>query len=461
MFKIKYIFILFLILISCSKSKTPSAGSLINTSHLEHLFQKIEIDQDISLGTIWIYSNAPDYQLVTDDDEGFTCVDDVSRALVFYCRQYKIKPVPDNLDKIESLTRFLLYMKADNGYYYNFMFPDNGINSLHINSRPIPAFWSWRVLWALTELNLLDSHELDDLKTQVQPYIEQLINNIEQLFLSESEMLEFEGIQIPSAVAEFGADQIALIMICLTNYYQINNSPDIKDLVLKLGHYLIAVQHGDEDVFPYFAFMSWKNIWHAWGNMSAYALLNSGHSLGNDQFIAAGLNEVKHFYSYCIEQAYFHNFRIIRKNDSLLAIDVNKFPQISYDIRPMIFASLEAYNITEDESYAIKAGKLATWYLGDNPASQVMYDHSTGRSFDGIDSFTKTNYNSGAESTIEALLSIQAVETNVIARQVLMDHFTKMESVSSPPRLSDEGNDGQSYYPTQPYTGTPDRRKTK
>ena len=63
------------------------------------------------------------------------------------------------------------------------------------------------------------------------------------------------------------------------------------------------------------------------------------------------------------------------------------------------------------------------WYFGNNPASQVMYDHLTGRAFDGINSATKTNFNSGAESTIEALLSIQAMESNATAKQIVMKHF--------------------------------------
>ena len=85
----------------------------------------------------------------------------------------------------------------------------------------------------------------------------------------------------------------------------------------------------------------------------------------------------------------------------------------------MIYASLEAFHITGDEAYAILASKLTLWYFGNNPAKQVMYDHLSGRTFDGINSASKTNYNSGAESTIEALLSIQAMESNAIAKRIV------------------------------------------
>ena len=419
----RYILLFTVVLNACSGTETSHDDTFINTAHLEHLFQEININGHIRLGTIWIYSNAPDYPLVNDADEGFTCIDDVSRALVFYCRQYKREPNAGNLGKIESLTRFIMYMKANNGYYNNFMFPDNGINTLHPNSRATPNFWSWRAFWSLTELNLLESPELYDLRIQSQPYLEQLLDNIEELFSVESKPMEIEGIAIPSVLAEYGADQVALLMIGLTNYYQINNTPAIKELLLKLGHYLLAAQYGDENSPPYFAFLSWKNIWHAWGNMQAYALLYTGRIFQYVQFIDAGLNEVKHFYPFCIEQDFLTEFSLVKDNDSLIIHDLNQFPQISYGIRPMVFASLEAFQITGDETYAILTGKLIMWYFGNNPAKQVMYDRLTGRAFDGINSATKTNFNSGAESTIEALLSIQAMESNAIAKQIVMEHF--------------------------------------
>ena len=422
MLNFKYILLFLILLSSCSKNNAPSTNdSLLNTSHLEHLYQEVEIN-NTHLGTIWIYCDAPDYQLVADDDEGFTCVDDVARTLVFYCRQYKDYPDQEILNKIKSFTRFLLYMKANNGYFYNFMFPDEAINTTHTNSLPIPNFWSWRAFWAFSELNLLDSPELDSLKAQTIPLMEDLTNKIDQIFISNYSTIIIDGIEIPSWVADQGADQIALIMMSLTNYYQVNKSSVVYDLLLRLGNSLIATQYGDKDKFPHYAFLSWKNIWHAWGNTQAYALLYTGRILQNDQFINAGLNEVDHFYPYCLKRGFICEFKIIMNNDSITESDFHTFPQIAYGITPMVFASLEAYIITGDESYANLAGDIATWFFGNNSAGQLMYDYVTGKGFDGIDSASKINYNSGAESTIEALLSIQAIESNYIAKKIVKNY---------------------------------------
>jgi hypothetical protein len=419
----RYVCLLVIVFSACTGGKASRPDTLINTSHLEHLFQEVQMDEQISLGTIWIYSNAPEYELVNDTDEGFTCVDDVSRALTFYCRQYQGIPHEEYMEKIESLTQFIIYMQADNGYFNNFLFPDDGINTLHTNSRATPNFWSWRAFWSLTELNLLESPELNDLKARSQPCVERLLDNILELFAEEDKAVEVAGITMPAVFTKFGGDQVGVLMAGLANYYQKNPAPAVRELILKLGTYLLAAQHGDENSPPYFSFLSWKNTWHAWGNLQAYALLYSGRILQNEAFIDAGLKEVTHFYPFCIEQDFLNEFNLTKENGEMIIRDLKRFPQISYGIRPMVYASLEAYEITGKEAYARLASELVMWYFGNNPARQQMYDRISGRGFDGINSPTKTNFNSGAESTIEALLSIQAVESNEHVRQLVMEQL--------------------------------------
>ncbi len=85
-------------------------------------------------------------------------------------------------------------------------------------------------------------------------------------------------------------------------------------------------------------------------------------------------------------------------------------PQIAYGIRPMVFACMKAYEVTGDTKYKTRANQLATWFSGQNPAHAAMYDPATGRGYDGISNSNQINRNSGAESTIEALLTMQAIE---------------------------------------------------
>jgi len=91
----------------------------------------------------------------------------------------------------------------------------------------------------------------------------------------------------------------------------------------------------------------------------------------------------------------------------------------------MIYACLEAYKITNDKKYALQAGEIAWWLFGDNDLGKSLYDRKTGRCFDGISSEEKLNKNSGAESTIEALLSLIEIEQNLISKNTLMEYILR------------------------------------
>ena len=71
--KIKFLVVTaILFLTSCSEKDSvqlTSTNSLINTSHLDSLYEEINVEGK-SMGIIHIYSNYPDYKWIGDDDEG-------------------------------------------------------------------------------------------------------------------------------------------------------------------------------------------------------------------------------------------------------------------------------------------------------------------------------------------------------------------------------------------------------
>ena len=78
--------ILFLIVISFILNGQISycqSEFIVNKSHLDYLYKEIIVDGK-EMAIVHIYSNAPDYKYVGDDDEGYACVDDAARAAVFY-----------------------------------------------------------------------------------------------------------------------------------------------------------------------------------------------------------------------------------------------------------------------------------------------------------------------------------------------------------------------------------------
>lgn len=399
---------------ACAPPVPPLQESSVNASHLDHLYEEVTLEGN-TLGAIWIYCEAPDYHLVGDEDEGFTCVDDVARALVFYCREYKRNPSPEILDKISALSEFVLAMQSENGYFHNFLLPGPEINTTHQNSVAIPGWWTWRAMWALSEVNFVQAEELAGLQSRGRLVIDSLVQKLHLLCISSTDTAVFDGLVVPACFTEtLGADQAGVILAGLANHYQVAPSDSLRNLILSMGERVMRMQVGDAESWPYGAFLSWRNYWHAWGNLQAYGLLYSGRILKHEPFIQAGLAEVRHFYPYFLEKNGFAGFKVIVESDSLNILEFNSFPQIAYNVRPMIFASVEAWTITGDTLYLQTAERLAAWLSGSNPAGERMYDPATGRTFDGITSPEEVNRNSGAESTIEALLSLQAIESHGI-----------------------------------------------
>src|SRR4030095_1030710 len=127
----------------------------VNTTHLDQLYEEKNVEGH-AVGIVHIYSEYPDYHWVGDNDEGIACVDDASRASVFYLRQYVSTSSPQYLDKGLKLLHFIMHMQATNGYFYNFIWEDGSINKSGRTSEAIPTWWSWRSLWAMGEaINIL------------------------------------------------------------------------------------------------------------------------------------------------------------------------------------------------------------------------------------------------------------------------------------------------------------------
>ncbi len=399
------------ILFSCCSNINYNNGDnnidSLNISHLIHLYTKIILPCESEVGVIHIYSEYPDYNFVIEPDEGFTCIDDVARAIVLIANSHND---PDNktIKEMHALMpEFILNMQADNGYFYNFLRKNKTINKTYPTSIPEPNWWSWRAFLAL------ESYPASWHTTapRAQEAINKLVHNILNEYLNKPlKFKTIEGIKLPAWLPhETAADQTGILIIALVKYYQRTQQEEALTLIEKFAEGLLHMQKGDSSSFPYGAYLSWNNIWHAYGNIQAYAMLKTGQLLGRDDFIHSALLEIDHFYPYLITQNYLNYFIIKYNNIDYEIIEMEQFPQIAYGIRPMVFACLEAYDVTGKDKYLKMAEQIASWFTGKNPAGKIMFDHNTGRCYDGIMSPDDINLNSGAESTIEALLTMQAI----------------------------------------------------
>jgi hypothetical protein len=402
---------------ACQTKVEHQPMSLINTAHLDHLYDEMVVGGD-SVGVIHIYSEYPDYTFVDDADEGFSCVDDVARAAIFYARQFKQKGNLEHERKMKMLTRYIFALQAPNGYFYNFIWPDGTINKEGITSKPIPDWWSWRALWALGEVyHVLSPRQNEPILAEINLHRSKLITALlrEPGFYSDSTIV-IEGITIPTWLPEGSASSEAAILLCgLTDYYtqqaETGAAQDsIAQLMKRLGAGITLMQANQPDSVFNGALLSWQNLWHAYGQAQSYALLKAGKVLEDGGMIQAAMREITLFYPAMIKSGGWDHFYLRKSGNALTRYDEKVFPQIAYGKRPAIWACLKAVELGGDSTILNTAVDLGNWFFGDNPASRAMYDPMTGRCFDGINSATDVNQNAGAESTIEALLAMQALE---------------------------------------------------
>ena len=403
---------------SCKKeqpvAQTPTTTSrYVNLSHLDKLYQTVKLASNgTEVGTVAIYSEAPDYHLVADSDEGFTCIDDVARAALFLLREPDLATSTEKQAMLRATTEFVLQLQADSGYFYNFLWPDRTINKTFQTSVAEANFWSWRALWLLTEAYPYYQKADATLAGRMQAATQKLTSNMLRDFGNKPKEYDFvKGIQVPKWLPfGSGTDQAAIMLLSLSNIYQQTPNADVLKLIELLGDGIVAMQYGDAGKYPYGAILSFENTWHAYASDQSYALLRVGKALNKPAWITAARREIDNFYPYLIQLGYLESFQVQQPGSEVQPIKSSQVSQIAYGIRPMVWAALEAYDQTKDAKYADLAGQLTSWFLGKNVANTAMYDVTTGRGYDGITSSSQINRNSGAESTIESLWAFQRIE---------------------------------------------------
>ncbi len=400
------------------KGASSKQLKLTNPAHLNHLFEKVHVNGQ-EVGVIHIYAQAPDYNWLGDDDEGIACVDDAARAVVFYLRFYDATGDKQSLDRARLLLKFVLEMQAENGLFYNFIWPDLSIHKDGITTKPILGWWTARAIWALGEgtraFRKIDPQFADELHNCAR----RSYSHLDTLMQKYGEIKQYQGFSVPQwLLYNSAADATSELMLGLIAFLKDGQGALESGYIHKFAEAFLHMQRGNATHFPYGVFPSWKNVWHGWGNSQAYALLQ----LNEYKFRKAAELEVKNFYPYIANKAYIRELNFQDLGDGI-KFEINMYEQIAYNIRPMVMAASTLNRKTGEGEYARAASRYASWFFGENIAKAQLYDPKTGRCFDGINRAGYININSGAESTIEALMVMIEIETNPMVLAAFQEYL--------------------------------------
>ena len=388
-----------------TSSTGPNTDGIINLAHLDHLFEVITVN-GTQMGIVHVYSAYPDYQWVEAPGEGIACVDDAARAVVAYLKHYQYFGDQHSLDNAKLLLRFLFYMQAADGGFYNFIWADHSRNLTGDSSNNNSFnWWACRALWAMGyAYNLFSSLDIEpELRGVLEDRINLAVPNLRGRLTNTYQFQTRFGLQLPADgwLLHNGADVSSEALLGLIYYYEITGDSLTQATAQILGDGISAFQLGSFNQFPFGAHPSSVNnpyLWHGWGSRQTQALALGGRILQNPDWTESARREGDYFFTHLLASQTLAWLTPIPK----------VFSQINYSISPVVQGWIELYRTTGEIAYARNAGLYAAWWLGVNPHGYAMYDSTTGRCYDGIDP-GGVNLNSGAESVVEGLMALQDV----------------------------------------------------
>jgi hypothetical protein len=396
--------ILPVIFAGCQK---PGRTSLVNFRHLEHLTERIELDGS-QVSIVHIYANFPDYRWVDVKEagpEGIACVDDAARAAVLYLRDFELNGRKESLQRARGLLDFVLAMQAPDGEFWNFIHGDHSVNREGRTSVKSFGWWAARGIWSLGAGCRIFRQNDRAYATTLANAVERSLPHVRALLQNYGKTERKGGYVTPTwLLYGSGADATSELVLGLTEYYRAAPAPELREMIVRLANGFREMQEGDLATFPYGLHRSWESLWHLWGNSQTQALAAAGRVLADSAMINSARREADGFYVRLLVEG------LLREMDLANPDTRKEFDQIAYGIRPMAVGLLRLYDATGNADYLRLAGLAASWFFGNNAAGIAMYDSSTGRCFDGILSKSEVNRNSGAESTIEALMTLLELE---------------------------------------------------
>ncbi|MEX0936857.1 MAG: glycosyltransferase family 4 protein [Pirellulales bacterium] len=315
---------------------------------------------------------------IPDRNHGY-CADDNARALIFSLQAWRLTQSPDLLAMSSTYLGFLQHAyNKKAGRFRNFMSYDR---------RWLEEFGSedshGRALWGLGVA--VAEAPIVGMRAAALELFEQALHATEHF--SSPRAWAFTIVGMHAYLRRYSGDS------------------DVRRIRLQLAERLFGLFQeniSDDWVWPE------KRVTYANGKLP-HALLLAGQWTEHPQMVELGLRSLEWLY------------RVTTTSTGAVSPVGNdgwyersgeraEFDQQPLEIHALLYACLEAYNVTGDDRWLARARRCFDWFLGKNPLKRVLYDYETGGCRDGLQP-SGVNENQGAESTLAWLLSLLAIRS--------------------------------------------------
>lgn len=382
-----------------------------------------------SLGVLWVYANALSgggyrptgggaYDAATNTyGQGAYDADDISRAAVVYLRHWRADGDAHSRDQAYELLRGLTYLQTTDGPHAGdvvlWMQPDGTLNpSPTPKDSPDPSdagasYWLARTLWALGEgyaaFRDADPAFAGFLKDRLDLAVTALNRNVLSKY---GEYRTVHGVRVPAWLIVDGADASSEAVLGLSAYVAAGGTPAARTALTRLAAGIARMGAGDPRSWPYGAVLPWalsRSDWHAWAAQMPSALARAATVLRDPTLMAPAVADTAVFTPHLLTATGPDNGWLPTPGDG---------SQIAYGADARVEALLAVGRAAHSAGIRRLAGVAAGWFFGQNPAGTAVYDPATGVTFDGVSPDGTVNHNSGAESTIHGLLTMEALDAN-------------------------------------------------
>jgi hypothetical protein len=214
------------------------------------------------------------------------------------------------------------------------------------------------------------------------------------------------GVKVPAWLINSGADASGEAVLGLAAYHRAAPTDALATTALtRLSEGIALMSSGSVNQWPFGAILPWtqsQTFWHAWGGMAPAALASAATSLARPDLLTAAVKDMAQFTPQLLAAGGPVNQWTPTPNDS----------QIAYGVDCRVEGLVATAKADNAQGLLHLAAVTAAWFFGANPSSKPAYNPATGDAIDGIDPGGNVNLNSGAESTIHTLLTMEALDAN-------------------------------------------------
>jgi hypothetical protein len=388
-----------------------------------------------AVGVLWVYANhlaAGGYQVTGGGTynpaantygQGAYDADDISRAAVVYLQHWMLFGDRHSRDEAYQLLRGLTYLQTASGPNAGnvvlWMQPDGTLNPTPTPAdAPNPSdsgasYWLARTIWALgtgyADFRATDPSFASFLQQRLDLAVAALDGEV---LTSYGHYQMVNGIRTPAWLIVGAADASSEAVLGLAAYVGAGGGGGgggggvARAALAQLATGIAAMGSGTADTWPYGAILpsaTSRSEWHAWAAQMPGALAAAATVLHQPQLLGAAVADAAVFTPHLLTAT---------GPDNLWGPAPVDGSQIAYGAGARALGLLAVATAAHSSGLRQLAGIAAGWFFGQNLADVATYDPATGATDDGVNPDGSLNLNSGAESTIFGLLTMEALDAN-------------------------------------------------